>query len=562
MKFPFLVFENYEDGHSSLLGYFEKEEDAKLYATVNNTYNGKKENYTNSIVDLAADVSFKTDYIDKYKDCAFYKHTFTLPLKMKDTINNTFSIDDIKSVSKTDYTTSSEYVVFENKDKVNTVDTVNISRESDTDILVSFNTYSTDTDLTIPTKKYFKNIDEIIDKLYVVTGGNDNYTYDNLDTAIEIIVAENKDLDNLQKLVKTYPEDAKRYVDLLPNTDVIVVDDSIAKVNATSIDNISEALNDPQITKMKITVAKDINTDSSIKIPEGKSVEVNLNGKTIKSSSELFLVYPGSTLTIDGGGTIGTTNHNYNAIAAKDATVYFRNATIDNTTDTDRTDHNYAYGIYAMNDAKIYVENATIHTIEASGISTNNTTGSGTIEISGNTVITTDGCAAVYLANNDKLVVKDNSIISGGIFARMGNISIEDHAKVINIGGTDIAPYFNTGSLATKSGVEKISQAILAHIGMYKADSTKFNLKVADTAIVNAVDAEAIAIGKVDTLAATEALVELQNTIKYKVYSHDELAALAKEDGKTLKKAAGESDVIIKIKDDIVYPEKEETVKG
>ena len=267
---------------------------------------------------------------------------------MKDTTNNTFSIDDIKSVSKTDYTTSSEYMVFESKDKVNTVDTVNISRESDTDILVSFNTYSKDTDLTIPTKKYFKNIDEIIDKLYVVTGGNDNYTYDNLDTAIEIIVAENKDLDNLQKLVNTYPEDAKRYVDLLPNTDVIVVDDSIAKVNATSIDNISEALNDPQITKMKITVAKDIDTDSSIKIPEGKSVEVNLNGKTIKSSSELFLVYPGSTLTIDGGGTIGTTNHNYNAIAAKDATVYFRNATIDNTTDTDRTDHNYAYGIYAL----------------------------------------------------------------------------------------------------------------------------------------------------------------------------------------------------------------------
>lgn len=553
MEFPYLVFEKIDEEHSDLLGYFESEDDAKLYTTVNNNFNNKNQFYTTNVEDLNTG-SYNRDYVERYADCVLYEHTFSFDLSTISPSSYFFSIDALKSISKTDYTTKSEYIVFSSKAEADkATDLLYSQRDGANKMTITYKTYSTDESVVEPTKKYFKTIDELVDKLFIETAGNDSFNYDSFDDAKTKLLKEYEDLSELNGLIHKYPEESKEIVDKLPNTDVIEVDDSINKVDADSVDNIVNVLNDDTITKAKITIKDDIVATSAMTIPTGKSIEVNLDGKTIKSSNNVFNVNPGATLTISGGGTIGTTNHNKNAVVVDNGVLNLENTTIDNSTDTDNTDHNYAYGIYVKEDGIVNIKDATIHTIEASAISSNNTTGIGEINISGNSMITTDGCAAIYLANSDTLTISDNAMVSS-IFARMGTIKLKGNAKVINSGGTEVAPYFNIGALAAKSGVEKIPQAILAEIGMYNGNNTKFRLIADEGVTISAKDGEALAIGKVDTLAATDALVELGSSVNFRVYSHDDLATLAREAGKTLRPAVGESDVMIKVQDTIVYP--------
>ena len=182
-----------------------------------------------------------------------------------------------------------------------------------------------------------------------------------------------------------------------------------------------------QIAAGTTTIVLDADMTEDLDVPAGKTLTLDLNGKTLTS----YVTVEG-TLTIKDSGNGGKLVHNVNggnAIEVNGGKLTVEGGTISN---------NGGYGIYGLNGAEITVTGGTITSLD-SPIASNNMTGFITTTISGGTLNATQG-PAVYMPTPKALTITGGTL-NGGISVRMGKITIS--GGTINATKGEIDSYKN-----------------------------------------------------------------------------------------------------------------------
>lgn len=161
-------------------------------------------------------------------------------------------------------------------------------------------------------------------------------------------------------------------------------------------------------------VTKDIDALSEEKIDVTKSVNLDLNGKTLQallniSGKETVFTINSS---VTGGKLIGKTSVGHAAIQIDAAKLVLNGGTILNET---------GYGVYCLNGATAIINGGEIKSLD-SAISGNNTTGTMFFEVNGGK-LTAERGMSIYMPNQVSLKITDG-VLTGGVSVRMGTITI------------------------------------------------------------------------------------------------------------------------------------------
>lgn len=278
-------------------------------------------------------------------------------------------------------------------------------------------------------------------------------------------------------------------------------------------------------------------------VANGTNATVTINeGVTITGISRVFQVEDGGTLTLRGNGTIQATTKKTQAAINVDgvnAKVVLDGPTIDVFTANGKAG-NYAYGIYALNGATVVVKSGTIKAAYGSCVSTNNTTGGGTITIEGGSLLC-DGSYAVY--NPAYGVIRITGGTVQGLNLRMGEVYISGNAQIIGTTITD-ADVDDIGANVNTSGCIWLGDTIALVMGTYTdPNGTDTILKISGDAKVTSNYRAAIGTYLVDTKTASQVSIQVENPANVtttaqgydaiKTYDHAYIAAAATAAGKT-----------------------------
>lgn len=316
---------------------------------------------------------------------------------------------------------------------------------------------------------------------------------------------------------------------------------------------------------VKVELKEDIDLTSGsvqqIVIPENSNVEVKLDSNLI-CEKEAFKVSSGGTLTLTGNGRlVSTTSAAKSAIKAEAGSeVTIDGITIDCVTGREDKLDNWAYGIYATNSSVVNFKSGKIQVGGASCISTNNTTGGSTINISGGELLAKNGYA-VYMPAQGTVNITGGKV--QGINARMGTINISGDAEILptGINADNCDPL---GSNIKTSGSIALGDTITIIAGTYSdPNGTDLNLNIEGTAKVTSNYKSAIGIYSLDTKEAQNVNVNVMRANQIsttdteynsvKVYDHDYIANAATEAGKQYSPVAN-SNISVKVENEVVYP--------
>jgi hypothetical protein len=304
-------------------------------------------------------------------------------------------------------------------------------------------------------------------------------------------------------------------------------------------------------------------------VPEGKTLNVDLGGHTLDVAAYAFYSTGGTIIINDttGNGVIKTRSHKtYGAVYTKNGKVIMNGGVIDVRTDTDDIDHNYMYGIVAAGSGVVEMNGGVIHTAEACGAAITNGTAEGegaVFEFGGNAKLLADLNYAIYLADNKKVLIKDNAVVEG-ICARMGDIEVRDNAKVINNFKENELEDFGS-FLTSYNGVSPCRDGILVMAGMYQSVGTgnnDVNITVSGNATISSDIGSAIGIAKVESKFDQIVNVDVAKASNLKpaprfdnihVYEFEECEAIATESGKSITKTS-EVTCTINVAGKQVYP--------
>lgn len=308
---------------------------------------------------------------------------------------------------------------------------------------------------------------------------------------------------------------------------------------------------------------------TSLFINAGKTLTVDLNGHDLNTQAYAFYVNGGHLVIRDTGGagkiTACKPNAAYPAVfVAANGTCTMEGGTIDvSNVPLADGDYNWLYGVVCYGDGVFNMKGGKIVTGDAAGISITNGTATGAgaqFNISGDAVITSKDCTAIYLADNKSVNISDNAVINGGVLLRMGDLNVSGNA-VINgfAAGSDIYPL---GKLVCESGCENHNAAILAMTGCYGSDlGNDLNINITGRAKVNGYIDNAIDIAELNTRYDQKVIVNVSNAsnISYvnklwNVYGHGALSDMAREQGKTLAPETTATDLTITVDGSKVYP--------
>lgn len=349
--------------------------------------------------------------------------------------------------------------------------------------------------------------------------------------------------------------------------------------STNGLSDIAAALNESNEVEVKLTVdttvpPRDDGRITTLFVPSGKTLSVDLNGHSINTSAYAFYV-TGGTLVIDdstGEGVIHckSRNNTYPAVYVNQGTCIMNGGLID-TTDPDYVgdEDNWMYGMVCANDGMFIMNGGTIHTDAASCLSITNGTAANegaSFIIKGNSKLITDNCAAIYLADNKNVILED-TVECGAIVARMGNIEVKGKAKVTNKMPAEIM--FNLVDFCKRSGVEAMEGAITGMLGMYKTDTDNndFSLSIGSGATVTSVNGPAIELVKASTkydqnvnviVSSSKSLKPKTGYDAVKIYEYEDLSAMATAQGKTFPAKASEVNLTVKVAGVQTYPVDEE----
>ena len=403
----------------------------------------------------------------------------------------------------------------------------------------------------------------------VVLAGEDTYKYD--------IFAGELDLSGYVKEEDIQVATSAQIQDIIDsifkgsdlNPDPEVVD--VVLASNSSLAEISRAFNDPAVTEVNAKLAEDVvvptRSDGKISttmVSAGQTVNLDLNGKTI--NCDAYALYNnGGTINLTGEGTIVTRNLNtYGAIQNNGGTVNIGPGIVIDTTQAEVPEggHNWLYGVVSK-DGVINVDGE-IHTAEASALAVTNGTMEGVgaqFVVEGDAKLTSDESAAIYLADNKGVLIKDNAEV-GSIVMRMGELVVQDNAKVENnLTFQDDVPTF----LVTYNGPAAVGPAILLCSGCYKASGEGTNdasITIKDNATVSSANGEAVSVWRFDSLYDQNVTVNIENSSNltakegselFKVYEYAELAEIATAGGKTMKPNNTTSYIKATVDGEVVY---------
>lgn len=338
-----------------------------------------------------------------------------------------------------------------------------------------------------------------------------------------------------------------------------------------SIEDITAAINESPDDVVDIKYGADIivpdRTDGKITtifIPVGKKVVVNLNNHSHDCAAYAYYVN-GGELVVKGKGTIKTRMLGvaYSAIANYGGKVTLQDNVVIDTRVADKPEDqdNWMYGVTCFKGGTATIkDNVIIHTDAASAISTNGsaTTGAGNFYISDNVALIADLCSAVYMASMDVVHVTGNAIISGGMILRMGHVTLQDNAKVVNNGFGDKADDFGK-YIPTSNGPCALNEAAIFNAaGTYKPNTPDLGndlvLTIKDNATVTCATGDGVVIGDVGTGYDQKVRVVSDKNVDWRVYSHDELADICTASGATLKPKTVNTDIQITVEGEVVFP--------
>lgn len=345
----------------------------------------------------------------------------------------------------------------------------------------------------------------------------------------------------------------------------------------TSLGSIAAALEESEtgevFAKLAVDVTIPVREDgriTSLFINEGQKLEVDLNGHAINCQAYAFYVNGGelviSDTTGNGGINVNIPSKTYPAVQVVSGGKCTMTGGFIDSTSIEDVMTNWLYGVVCSGDGIFEMTGGEMRLGNAAGISITNGTAEGVgaqFTIGGDSVIRCSDCACVYLADNKSVVVKDNAKLYGGIIARMGTISVEDRAYVEGC-AVDCTPELGIGAASIFSGCTAVAAPLTAYLGIYNSSlGNDFDAYVAPSAklVCNKADSYPVAMALVNTKYDQKADVVIDSSKslnggadKYHVYSHDELAASAAGDGKTMPPEAYATDLRMSIDGQQVYP--------
>lgn len=299
----------------------------------------------------------------------------------------------------------------------------------------------------------------------------------------------------------------------------------------------------------------EMSASDTIEIPAGIKAVICINGDAvITADEEAFKVAAGGELTLNGSGTIVSKITNGKSVVNADAAT----VTIDGIT-IDCGDSSFAYAVYGENDATINIKSGVIKAA-TSAVTTNNLTGGATINITGGELYSST-CYAIYNAAQSDINITGG--IVQGINARMGNINIGGNAQIIStiLNETN---YDKIGEYFATSGVLFLGDTITIIAGTYSdAKGIDVNINIKDNAVVDSEFRSAIGVYSVDTKAAANVNITVDNgknvttsdaeADAISVYDHEYITTGASEAKRTYKPVAT-SNIVINVDGSKIYP--------
>ena len=229
----------------------------------------------------------------------------------------------------------------------------------------------------------------------------------------------------------------------------------VASINGVGFANLQAAITTSSAATI-IKLEKDITED--VTIPSGKTITLDLNGKTLNLSDKGMDVL--GNLTVKDSGTNGTLLNSGKGKIAIDGGIF--------TLESGLVSCPSDYGLYALNGGTITVSGGEI-TAKYAAIAGNNTTGDMNFNINGGELTAQEG-PAIYMPGQVSLNITDG-ILNGGVSLRMGQVNITG-GKILNNNSeknTDtIAQYYNY------SGNVFYPDALVINAGTYTSENTTY----------------------------------------------------------------------------------------
>lgn len=235
---------------------------------------------------------------------------------------------------------------------------------------------------------------------------------------------------------------------------VAMINQGQKKTKVVKVDSVEDIINSiEKYNSVELKLDKDLTVTSSINIPEGKEIKVNLQGQTVTANNETAFTVNGGKLTIENGSITGSkravvVSNGGEAIVESGVYTTTSAGQVMNAQGKDSkitvnggTFNSQECGIMPFDGAEIIVNDGIFNTIDNFAIGTNGTAGRGQNIITINKAtlncnIETDGYEAcgIYIANNDKVIVGKDvviNVVNGcGILMRAGQVEVKNGAKI------------------------------------------------------------------------------------------------------------------------------------
>lgn len=243
---------------------------------------------------------------------------------------------------------------------------------------------------------------------------------------------------------------------------------SLAFLFVVSYTNVNADTLQEKINSTSGSVVLEQNVTENLKIANGKTVTIDLNGNTITGGIEV----KGTLIMKDSKGNgklIANTGKDKSAIQVEGGKFTLESGTINN---------DEGYGVYGLEGGKAIVNGGTIDTYY-SGLTGNNTTGDMYFTVNGGTIKAKYG-PAIYMPGQVSLDVNGGNLV-GGISLRMGTVNITGGNITAITSGID-----NPSEYYSYNGNAWLPDAIYAFGGTYNSKSgNNLNINITGGVITN-----------------------------------------------------------------------------
>ena len=221
----------------------------------------------------------------------------------------------------------------------------------------------------------------------------------------------------------------------------------VAEVNGIYFNSLEKAIG-AALKGDTVTLVKDVN--ETISIAAGKSIVLDLAGKTLTSPSD-SMVY--GELTIEDSSNSTGTFVSDKSVSVDGGILTLESGTINIEND---------YGIYCLNDGTAIVNGGKIESLYAP-LTGNNTTGKMNFAVNGGELTARSG-PAIYMPGQGELTIT-GGVLKGGISLRMGQVNITGGTIYATNGDIDSpSEYYNF------SGNAWFPDALYVYNGTYNFD--------------------------------------------------------------------------------------------